>query len=383
MHQKEKKGFLAKFCISAGIAVFFLLQLFGCAAFRSTHSPYVVEKKLQNVPFVTTQAGSEADTKADKNQKPFHPDVIIIMISDIQCRDPEECKQLDPAIDNVNNITKAYPDAKIVLMIAGDLTNDAEDWQIEDYLDKESRVKADEKNKICGNHDVKKGLENCEKMISPNPLYYKKEIGNIVLIAGSNWHAKALEDTKFQRYLPDEFLHFLEKEGLQALREGEMLFILVHEKPKGIAVWVDPRALFFWQKYNLSNVYNSDELKKVLSQFSEDDCNANGICVGYIYGHTHTPAYWKDTVVVDDGILFINTSAVRPTNYKRDIGKYGFGFLAKPLMKILAWNKYSAARFLFLQDDSDIAYLATRNLTKDGWYDFVYEIKLAVPFRDK
>lgn len=381
MNQKGKGVFSPIAFAIVSVTIICFLFLFGCATLRSTHSPYVVEKKLQNVPFITTPVKSREDKKVDNNQKRFYPNEIIIMISDIQCRDEEECKKLNPAINNVNSISKAYPDAKITLLIAGDLTENAEDWQIEDYFDKEAHVQADEKYNICGNHDVKKGLEKCLEATDPYPLFYKKEIGNIVLIPISNWHENALRDKKFQRYLPDEGLRFLKEEGLQALHEGKMLFILVHEKPKGVANFADPRILLFWQKYNMSNVYNSDELKKVLSEFSKDECSRAGICVIYIYGHTHTPAHLPDTVIVDDGILFINTSAIRTTDYKLDIGKYGFGFLIKPLMKIFPWNKYSAARVLFLQYDADIAYLATRNLTEDGWYDFIYEIKLSVPFR--
>ncbi|MBI4114866.1 MAG: metallophosphoesterase [Candidatus Niyogibacteria bacterium] len=348
--------------------ILFIAALSGCGAIRRAriNSPYVIEQKA---PSLST----------------FKPDTIIVEISDIQCRNEEECKSLDPAFDNVNNIFKPYPDARTFLFVLGDITDNSEELQIQDYFQKEARVHVDGVYRICGNHDVKGNLKQCQKLASDG-LYYKVEIGNIVLIGLSNWHADAYKSINLQRYIPDDSLEFLREEGMQALREGKLLFILTHEKPAGVAWMSDPRSLLFWKKYNKSNVYNSDTLKKVLSEFSryaEMHCE-EGMCVVYNSGHTQTPSHWPDTVIVDDGILYINTSAIQTTNNEHDLKRYspfGFRTLGKLLRKIFPWNEYSSVRVWFFEDGSDTAYLLTRNLTKDRWFNFAYRVRLNVPFK--
>lgn len=349
-------------------ASFFVFTVSGCAVLRTTRSEYVIEKDLKILP----------------EEASLYPDVAIIMISDIQCRDEQECKNLDPAIDNINNVIGMYPGSKNFLIVAGDLTQSAENWQIEDYFKKENRIHVDAKDviRIAGNHDVKAGLAQAQKIIGSDKLYEKREIGNIVLISLSNWHEDAPTNNAFQKYIPDEGIAFLEREGTKALEEGKILFILAHEKPEGIAWLGDPRSLFFWKKYNPSNVYNSDALKEALSRLSEYAKVKDGIYIVYIYGHTHAPGDWPDTVTVKDGILYLNTSAIRTTDYFLDLRKYPKIF-PKFFRKIFPWNKYSTARVLLLKNKADTAYIFTRNLSKNEWYDFFYAIKLGIPFENK
>ena len=384
--KKERKLFpVIALAVIVGLIVLTICTA-GCAALRSTNSPYVTEKHKKDISV-------------------FHADTAIVMLSDIQCRDEEECASIDTAFDNVNTMLTQAAGAHVVLLVAGDLTQEGKDWQIKDYKQKEKRVNADAVYRVCGNHDVKSGLAQCKKLLGRDGLYYKKEIGNIVLIGLSNWHKDAVGNTELQRYLPKDGIAFLEKEGAEALVDKKLLFILTHEKPEGIAWLTDPRSFLFWKKYNPSNVYNSDELKASLSTCTEAVGAEEGISVMYIYGHTHTPPEWPGTVTVNNDILFINTSAMRTTSHIRDTRKFlpssivrrifsskrkGRGepskldfAIARLFKAIFPWNKHSTARVLFLENGSDIAYLLTRNLSKDEWYDAAYMIKLGVPFQSK
>lgn len=349
-------------------ASFFVFTVSGCAVLRTTRSEHVIEKDVKILP----------------EEASLYPDVAVVMISDIQCRDAQECKNLDPAIDNINNVIGMHPESKNFLIVAGDLTQSAENWQIEDYFKKENRIHIDTKDviRIAGNHDVKAGLRQAHKIIGSDKLYDKRQMGNIVLISLSNWHKDAPEQNELQKYIPDEGLAFLQKEGVRALQEGKILFILAHEKPEGVAWLGDPRSFFFWKKYNPSNVYNSKELKRVLGELSEYVRGENGMRIVYIYGHTHAPGDWPDTVTVKDGILYLNTSAIRTTDYFLDLRKYPKIF-PKFFRKVFPWNKYSTARVLLFKNGSDTAYLFTRNLSKDEWYDFFYVIQLGAPFENK
>ncbi|MDP2676200.1 MAG: metallophosphoesterase [bacterium] len=349
-------------------ASFFIFAVFGCSALRTTRSAYVIEKDVTIPP----------------EKASLYPDVAIVMIGDIQCRDKQECKNLDPAVDNVNEVVGMYPESRYFLIVAGDLTQSAEDWQIEDYFKKENRIRVDKKDiiRIAGNHDVKAGLRQAYKIIGSDKLYDKREIGNVVLISLSNWHEDAPRDNQLQKYIPDDGLAFLERESKKALAEGKILFILAHEKPEGAAWMGDPRSIFFWRKHNPSNVYNSKELKRVLGELSEYAKGSNGMRIVYMYGHTHAPGDWPDTVTVNDGILYLNTSAIRTTDYFLDLRKYPKIF-PKFFRKVFPWNKYSTARVLLLKGGADTAFLFTRNLSKDEWYDFFYVIQLGVPFEYK
>lgn len=367
----------------------------GCGAinFNRVKSPYVAST-------------TEQQLKKDG-------DVMLVMISDIQCRDKKECERLDKSFDTLARFLARYPNVYKILYVGGDLVQTGGGViegsfldEIDDYFQKEARVLpyVDEILKVCGNHDIKKGLENCLRLISPRSLFYKEEIGNIVFVGLSNWHKDAPQNSNLQKYIPEEGLQFLLEEGTKALKENKILFVLTHEKPAGVGRMSDPRIFLqpFFGGKDTGSVYNSDSFKKVLKELAGIAASKNGLAIFGVVSHTHSPHNWPHTTFVWNDILFINTHAIRRTDTIKDMQKINpfrkllklFGItiegndplsyiFGKAIMTVVPWNKHSTARVLFLKCGSKKANLLSFNLTKNEWFTFAHQIDLAVPFECK
>lgn len=333
-------------------------------------------------------------------------DVILVMISDIQCRDEKECKRLDKSFDSLAKFLSRYPDAYKIIYMGGDLVQSSLPKEVEDFKQKEARVApfADEILKVCGNHDVKEGIDICRTLIHPRELWYKIETGNMVFILLSNWHEQAHQKSEFQRHIPEEGITFLLEEGKKALKENKILFIGMHEKPEGVGWASDPRVILkpFLGGKDRGSVYNSKQLKPVLRELGSIARNKKGIVLFGLVSHTHSPYNWPHTTFMWNDALYINTNAIRRTDtindmqkinpFRKLLGLFGIHIegndpisyiFGKAIMAVVPWNKYSTARVMYFTCASDEALLFSRNLTKDEWFRFAYKIKLGVPFQCK
>lgn len=341
-----------------------------------------------------------------ENEIQKNGDVMLVMISDIQCRDEKECKRLDASFDSLAKLLARYPSAYRILYVGGDLVQNSLPEEVDDYFQKEARVApyTDEILKVCGNHDVKQGIDICRTLTYPDGLWYKVEVGNMVLVLLSNWHERAHEKNEFQRYIPEEGLQFLLEEGRKALKEDKILFIGMHEKPAGVGSLSDPRILLkpFFGRKDRGSVYNSDPLKEVLRELADIARAKKGIMMFEAVSHTHSPYNWPHTTFMWNDILFMNTNAIRRTDTIYDMQKINpfrkllsmFGIhikgddplsyiTGKAIMTVIPWNKHSTARVMFFSCGSDEATLFSYNLTKNEWFRFAYKIKLGVPFQCK
>lgn len=359
----------------------FTSLFFGAA----TCSSLAMHDKL---PFDVNRPNSEFVTPIEvKDALSQEYDYVFLAFSDIQCRDGEECKKLAPRIWSLNDL---FPDSKIkkAIFVVGDLVQYGRDEEIKEYLEIESKIRKDLVFRVCGNHDIKSGLANCLKLIKQKEIFYGVNVknSNLYVLGVSNWHDEAPKNSDLQKYVPEQGIDFYKVEATKALKEGRIIFGLLHEKPHDVARFNDPvRNYFSWIMglRDESSIYNSEYFEEALDNLPSEELCGNGLRMIQFFGHTHAGRQWPGGLVISRCILFINTSSIRTSDHSEDLRKYSF--FGKPigkfLNKVFPWSKYSWATILLFRCDSDEAMLLTRNLSKKTWFKFAYKLKLGVPAR--
>lgn len=339
-------------------------------------------------------------------------DTVVIAAADLQPRSLEEWQKELKALAGLKFIPLSFPRAaEFHLYLVGDITQNATSEQIKWFLMFKDGLISDFQNigirltinVICGNHDTKQGNAACVEISGVRDACYSKRIWNITTLFFSNKHyASSVKCIDCQRHIPTECLEFLEKNGSRSLNNGDILMLVVHEKPKGIARLSDPARYLasLLGNSDKSSLWNSDEWLSAISRLPKNKVDQkSGVSVLNISAHSHKNVDWFNTLTIQDGILYISIPAIRTSDFRNDLDKYSINFLLKKsgvkinlkwlgsrplaylLSKLFPWSRENAVLIFAYNKGSKDLYIFPYSLSRNRFYDFFYKVRMSEQFK--
>ena len=258
--------------------------------------------------------------------------LVIWLLSDIQPKDVEGRKVFEIAVDDVNNNVLNVD----LAIIAGDLLRsrsqkDAFEW----FVAAREKSYIDRWYEIAGNHDVRSG--EIFGNYFTKPTYYSVWVGNIVLLMMSD------QSTDSRTSISADAFDWWDESV--ARNQDSIIITVTHAQLR--------ESGLFGSFVESRRIENSSRFEDVLK--------VNRVAL-WASGHSHLPQRMAGTVNIEPqlgGTCFVNVSAIRDDSFMD-----------------------SESRFLIFEENSDIAWLRSRNHSKQRFNpNLNIALKLNRPFR--
>lgn len=258
--------------------------------------------------------------------------LVIWLLSDIQPKDVEGRTAFEKAIDDVNNI---IPNVNLAI-VAGDLLNsrsqkNAFEW----FVATRENSYIDHWYEIAGNHDVRSGEIFWNHFAKPS--HYSVQVGNVVILMISDQSPDS--KTSISRDVFDWWNESV------ARNQDSIIVTVTHAQLR--------KSGLFASFVKSRRIENSSRFEDVLK--------VNRVAL-WASGHSHLPQRMAGTVSVEPklgGTCFVNVSAIREDSFMD-----------------------SESRFLVFEENSNIAWLRSRNHSKQRFNPGLdIALKLDKPFQ--